>query len=289
VILNPPIRSDKSRGNRIRRTLGPGEEEQEDEDGDESEEEQEDEGGDESEEQEDEDEDGSEFVPDPRDVREDNVNRSRRHLPSGFRNGSVSSSDSANSPQSVAVVIDNRLSANPLARRGSSSNVALVPANPSHRSQRNPSEEAEGSQAGPLDRRFDEYSHRSLQQVSRINRLAKINRAAVHTQRRSTTFWTEEGTKALMQAIHEYGPSWAVIRDLAIPGLEGRDNVQLKDKARNIKVDIIKAKIPLPLCFRRVSIKKADMEILAKMGIYPDEDGNYLEDPDRCSEHTFEV
>ncbi|CAZ84166.1 unnamed protein product [Tuber melanosporum] len=215
VILTPPIRSDKSRGNRIRRTLGPGEEEQEDEDGDESEEEQEDEGGDESEEQEDEDEDGSEFVPDPRDVREDNVNRSRRHLPSGFRNGSVSSSDSANSPQSVAVVIDNRLSANPLARRGSSSNVALVPANPSHRSQRNPSEEAEGSQAGPLDRRFDEYSHRSLQQVSRINRLAKINRAAVHTQRRSTTFWTEEGTKALMQAIHEYGPSWAVIRDVS--------------------------------------------------------------------------
>lgn len=31
------------------------------------------------------------------------------------------------------------------------------------------------------------------------------------------------------------------------------------------------------------------MEILAKMGIYPDEDGNYLEDPDQCSEHAFDV
>ncbi|KAG0637572.1 hypothetical protein HOY80DRAFT_251839 [Tuber brumale] len=190
VILTPPIRSDKSKGNRMCRILDRGEEEQEEED--------EDEDGDGSEEeQEDEDEDGSEFVPDTKDVSDDKVHRSRRHLPSSSRNSSTSSSDSANSPRGVAVVIHNRRSAgNPLARRGGGSNVALVPANPLHRNQRNFSEEAEG-----------------LQEVARINRLAKINRAAIHTQRKSTTFWTEEGTKALMQAIHDYGPSWAVIRD----------------------------------------------------------------------------
>jgi len=209
-----------------------------------------------------EDEDGSEFVPDAREVSDNKVNRSRRHLPSSFMHGSMHSSDPANSPQRGAVVVYNLPSAgNSPARRGSGSNATLVSANPSQRSQRGLSDEAEGLRAGPLDRRFDEDYHSNLQEVARINRLAKINRAAVRTLRKPTTFWTEEGTKALMQAIHDYGPSWAVIRDVrtplltvslllntrlipshqsAIPSLEGRDNVQLKDKARNIKVDMIK-------------------------------------------------
>ncbi|CUS13084.1 unnamed protein product [Tuber aestivum] len=315
IIYTPPIRSDKSRSKRRGRILVEGEKEQEEDDEQGAHWEQgvnEDEDGSEfvpdPRDDEDEDEDDSEFVPDPRQVRDDVLNRSRRDLPSSSEHGSMPSSDSTNSSRRGAVVLYNHSSAGDSpTRRRNGSRVALASANPS---QRSPSEEANGRRAGSLGRRFDEGGHRSLQEVARINRLAKINRAAVHTLRRPTTFWTERGTKALIQAIHDHGPSWAVIRDVRVPlilillllnaelilshqsaisGLEGRDNVQLKDKARNIKVDMIKAKIALPECFRRVSIKKTDMEILAKMGIYPDENGNYLEDHDRCSGHTFEV
>jgi len=212
IISTPPVRPDRRKGRRMGRISDEGEEEE----GVRGWEGHGDEGG----EDEDEDEDGSEFVPDAREVSDDKVNRSRRHLPSSFRHGSMHSSDPANSPQRGAVVAYNHPSAgNSPARRGSGSSVALVSANPSQRSQRSLSEEAEGSRVGPLDRRFDEDGHRNLQEVARINRLAKINRAAVHTLRKPTTFWTEEGTKALIRAIHDHGPSWAVIRDVRTPFL----------------------------------------------------------------------
>lgn len=55
--------------------------------------------------------------------------------------------------------------------------------------------------------------------------------------------WTEEETERLLELIEEHGTSWALLKseDFAAGNiLASRDQVALKDKARNIKLDFLK-------------------------------------------------
>ena len=54
--------------------------------------------------------------------------------------------------------------------------------------------------------------------------------------------WSEEATGRLIDLIEDgrYGTCWSLIEGLKDPLLEGRGQVALKDKARNIKVDFLK-------------------------------------------------
>ena len=55
--------------------------------------------------------------------------------------------------------------------------------------------------------------------------------------------WTDEETARLLELIEEHGTSWALLKseDLAAGHvLESRDQVALKDKARNMKLDFLK-------------------------------------------------
>ncbi|KAF2665489.1 hypothetical protein BT63DRAFT_459069 [Microthyrium microscopicum] len=72
--------------------------------------------------------------------------------------------------------------------------------------------------------------------------------------------WTEEETSALIAYIEEFGTSWAQIqKEDANRGaiLKVRDQVALKDKARNLKFEYLKAGHPLPSNFASVSLSKA--------------------------------
>jgi hypothetical protein len=85
-------------------------------------------------------------------------------------------------------------------------------------------------------------------QVMAVNREARLNTAmllagAKKPQQRSR--WTEVEVERLVELIEDYGVSWANLLklDLNHPGrpvLQERDQVSLKDKARNMKMDFLK-------------------------------------------------
>lgn len=55
--------------------------------------------------------------------------------------------------------------------------------------------------------------------------------------------WTEEETERLLELIEEHGTSWALLKTEDVGAgniLESRDQVALKDKARNMKLDYLK-------------------------------------------------
>lgn len=68
-----------------------------------------------------------------------------------------------------------------------------------------------------------------------------------------------------------YGTSWAKIKQaderMDEPLLINRSQVQLKDKARNMKLDFLKAEQPLPEYMEAVTISKGHREMLRGMGI----------------------
>lgn len=83
------------------------------------------------------------------------------------------------------------------------------------------------------------------------------------------TRWTQEEENYLLDAIVEHGCSWARIKDQDSGGVLGaRDQVGLKDKARNMKFDFLKSGITLPDNFEKVPLKTSQKETLMELGIY---------------------
>ncbi|KIX06298.1 uncharacterized protein Z518_04273 [Rhinocladiella mackenziei CBS 650.93] len=116
-----------------------------------------------------------------------------------------------------------------------------------------------------------------LSQVSRVNQEAKLAaRLSRETyQGRGVQVrkpYTEAEVDRLMEMIELHGTKWARILDEDKahgdgPLLQNRSQVQLKDKARNIKLDYLKARRRLPPGFESVSIGGRQIEILRGLGI----------------------
>lgn len=104
-------------------------------------------------------------------------------------------------------------------------------------------------------------SHQALQHNSRI----QVRRA-----------WTPGEIERLIQLIQDYQTQWSKIlkvdAQMAIPMLQNRTQVQLKDKARNMKLDYLKAEMELPSGFEGVTISKAHKETFRRLGIAVEED-----------------
>jgi hypothetical protein len=49
--------------------------------------------------------------------------------------------------------------------------------------------------------------------------------------------------------------------------IQGRDQVQLKDRARNLKIAFLRDELPLPKNFEAVTMKATDYAMLEKRGI----------------------
>ncbi|KAI9879188.1 MAG: hypothetical protein M1830_009263 [Pleopsidium flavum] len=113
----------------------------------------------------------------------------------------------------------------------------------------------------------------------RVNRLAKnIVRAKAPAKVQTRRPWTEDQTSTLIEYIMEYGTSYAfIIKKLTEDGndvLQGRDQIAMKDKARNIKTDYLKAGKELPHNFDKIPLNKALKDKLSAIGItYNDHTG----------------
>ncbi|KAI9829305.1 MAG: hypothetical protein M1826_005769 [Phylliscum demangeonii] len=79
-----------------------------------------------------------------------------------------------------------------------------------------------------------------------VNEMARTTAPRTHKpqQRRA---WSHDATKRLIALIEDdaYATSWAKIEKLKDPLLDGRGQVALKDKARNIKVEYLKSVPPV--------------------------------------------
>ncbi|KAG5513985.1 hypothetical protein PMAC_000607 [Pneumocystis sp. 'macacae'] len=103
-----------------------------------------------------------------------------------------------------------------------------------------PLDGAEGKKRKLITNSYQDYN--DLKQHYRFN---KIRKKEYKPQHRIP--WSETETSCLMKAIEEYGPQ---CRDLA-----EREQVQLKDKARNIKEEYIRAQWKLPPGFDLITCK----------------------------------
>ncbi|KAI9675036.1 MAG: hypothetical protein M1817_001442 [Caeruleum heppii] len=79
--------------------------------------------------------------------------------------------------------------------------------------------------------------------------------------------WDQAAADRLVELIQEQGTSWTMIEKLKDPLLEGRGQVALKDKARNIKMDILKTSQDLPQHFENVRLNRLQIETLRGLGI----------------------
>lgn len=89
--------------------------------------------------------------------------------------------------------------------------------------------------------------------------------------------WTPPEIERLMHLMRLYGCAWSTIKKaderMVDPQLTERSQVQLKDKARNMKLDFLKAEVPLPGELSGVTISKGHKEMLRGMNIaYPGEE-----------------
>jgi hypothetical protein len=109
-------------------------------------------------------------------------------------------------------------------------------------------------------------TYSQLQNDLKRNKSNKVNTGTGEIKSRKR--WTIEETGTLINLITQYGVSWAQIKKFDEANgniLADRDQVNLKDKARNIKFDILKMRQPLPPNFDLVTLSatmKAKLEVM---------------------------
>ncbi|GFF33333.1 hypothetical protein IFM58399_03506 [Aspergillus lentulus] len=101
------------------------------------------------------------------------------------------------------------------------------------------------------------------------------NRTFTPSQSKGRQRWTPAEDARLIRLIGEHGCRWATIMrqndaQAAEDGevqIQGRDQVQLKDRARNLKIAFLRDELPLPKNFEAVTMKATDYAMLEKRGI----------------------
>ncbi|KAH8776962.1 hypothetical protein BGZ57DRAFT_854360 [Hyaloscypha finlandica] len=97
---------------------------------------------------------------------------------------------------------------------------------------------------------------------------AKLNvaqsRSRMEREPQKRVPWSDADSKRLIDGIEQFGCSWSVIAkntDFDHP----RDQIALKDKARNMKVTFLKANIVLPLNLENVPLGKKEIDIVRRV------------------------
>lgn len=76
----------------------------------------------------------------------------------------------------------------------------------------------------------------------KANRVAKFHTSRMKRPPQIRRAWTKEETEALLELVEKYGTSWAYLKQRdELERLKGRDQVALKDKARQMKFDFLKS------------------------------------------------
>ncbi|KMU84408.1 hypothetical protein CIHG_02193 [Coccidioides immitis H538.4] len=86
--------------------------------------------------------------------------------------------------------------------------------------------------------------------------------------------WTIEEDRQLIRLVGKYGSSWSRIKaadsNEENPKLENRNQVQLKDRGRQITFDYLRTRQKLPKNFKRINITKPQRKRLEEIGVDPD-------------------
>lgn len=97
--------------------------------------------------------------------------------------------------------------------------------------------------AVPLHNQEETLQSSQFDNYKKANAMAKRNVAVLPKKVQSRKAWTEEETEALISLIGDHGVSWKLLKEQDNANgsiLEARDQVALKDKARNMKFDYLK-------------------------------------------------
>ncbi|KAL2042980.1 hypothetical protein N7G274_004038 [Stereocaulon virgatum] len=123
----------------------------------------------------------------------------------------------------------------------------------------------DGQLDGPPASQIDEYIA--------ANAAAKERKAWQVKPPQVRKAWTEKETERLLDLIEEHGTSWKLLKHedfIAGHVLASRDQVALKDKARNMKMDYLKSSRILPPNFDRIPLSKPHIDRLRGVGIQYD-------------------
>lgn len=107
----------------------------------------------------------------------------------------------------------------------------------------------------PLSQAYDEYV--------RVNKSAKQKMAVVTKLPQRRSAWTGAETEMLYYLITEHGTSWKLLKEQDSEQgyvLEARDQVALKDKARNMKMDYLKYVYKLNYLFVKLTRQSGQVE-----------------------------
>jgi hypothetical protein len=144
---------------------------------------------------------------------------------------------------------------------GSRRSVSVANSSRSHAGQDEP-EEREGSEeleAGDIPV--------LSQQAKAAARLAR-EREPKLPQRR--VFWSDEDTKKLIVAIPKYNCAWSQMEEEGLGLSAPRSQQAIRDKARNVKADLLKADRPLFAGFDGVALSRKEKLAVIAMGRNPD-------------------
>jgi len=146
---------------------------------------------------------------------------------------------------------------------------------------RPPRPRAEPSSAAPAPPQLDSDEEEQLAAATSgepsaytyrtVNALAKDYSRLAAPKSQNRVRWTAAEENALLDYIKEVGCSWARIKrqdETVGRGILGlRDQVALKDKARNMKFDFLRAGVELPENFAGVTLNSTQKNRLMGMGI----------------------
>lgn len=128
------------------------------------------------------------------------------------------------------------------------------------------------SSTAPPPSSYEAYQH--AQRTARSNTAFATSLPRPPQTRRP---WTAPEIERLLYLMRQYGCAWSAIKkadqNMDVPQLLERTQVQLKDKARNMKLDFLKAELDLPGELVGVTISKGHKEMLKGMNIaFPGEE-----------------
>ncbi|MCJ1464648.1 hypothetical protein MMC07_003261 [Pseudocyphellaria aurata] len=110
-----------------------------------------------------------------------------------------------------------------------------------------------------------------FENYKKAKEMAKRNVAVQYKKAQTRTPWSDEETKTLISLIGDHGISWKLLKEQDNGSiLKLRDQVALKDKARNMKFEFLKAGPFLPQNFEYVPLNKMQMDKLRGLGIVYD-------------------
>ncbi|EPQ65381.1 Bgt-4563 [Blumeria graminis f. sp. tritici] len=116
----------------------------------------------------------------------------------------------------------------------------------------------------------DEIESPKATMINTVTRGITVRPRTTSSGVQTRTPWSHDDEQLLREGIETYGCRWSYLSTILEGWDRRRDQVALKDKARNMKVSYVKAGVPLPANFDKVRLGKK--EVASIRNVIPDYD-----------------